>query len=105
MEGVMSGQPSTVSLYPARWWSPAEEADALAMKKAGAPHHKIGKALNRSTQAVDRHMRVLIEREKLGSAAARNRPCITCHTTFHSSGPGNRMCARCRQLSVSPYAI
>ena len=101
----MSGRQSTSPRSPTRWWSPAEEAAALAMKKAGDSHREIGQELNRSTQAVNVHMAILLEREKQGSAAARNRPCISCHRTFHSSGPGNRMCTRCRQLSISPYAL
>ena len=31
-------------------------------------------------------------------------PCITCRETFLSEGKHNRMCDRCRGLSVSPFA-
>lgn len=33
------------------------------------------------------------------------RPCLRCRTPFESSGPGNRLCERCRTQNVSPYAI
>jgi hypothetical protein len=31
------------------------------------------------------------------------RPCICCRRSFESSGPGNRMCERCRGRDVSPF--
>lgn len=32
-------------------------------------------------------------------------PCLCCRQPFASSGPGNRMCDRCRTRNVSPYAL
>lgn len=36
---------------------------------------------------------------------AGSRPCLRCRKPFESSGPGNRMCDRCRGCDVSPYAL
>ena len=33
------------------------------------------------------------------------RPCLCCRQPFESSGPGNRMCERCRTRDVSPFSI
>lgn len=33
------------------------------------------------------------------------RPCLCCKTPFKSQGPGNRLCARCRGISVGPFEI
>lgn len=31
------------------------------------------------------------------------RPCLRCRAPFRSEGPHNRMCAKCRTVSVSPF--
>jgi hypothetical protein len=33
-----------------------------------------------------------------------NRQCMTCRAPFHSEGAHHRMCERCRDRSVSPFA-
>ena len=35
----------------------------------------------------------------------RVRSCMTCGNNFQSTGAANRMCGRCKNGSVSPYAV
>lgn len=47
------------------------------------------------------HVRAIEALERLKrKAQMKDRPCMTCSTVFKSDGPGNRMCPKCRGLSL-----
>jgi len=47
------------------------------------------------------HERAIEALERLQRKAQEKvRPCIICQTEFTSTGPGNRMCPRCRGMSL-----
>jgi len=80
-------------------WSPAEDAQLLALLAEGKSSCAIAKAIGRRESSVYRRIEILAAKPKM-----KMRPCLCCGREFQSAGPHNRLCGACRNLNVSPYA-
>lgn len=90
-------------------WTPEEDAGLRRMLAEGRTHRAMAEALGRPRSSIESRMNTLGLRARPVLApppgAPRWRPCLCCGKTFVSAGPGNRLCSRCRTISVSPYAL
>jgi hypothetical protein len=90
--------------------TPAEDAELLALRRAGRGWDEIARLTGRSSASTcAARWRVLREKQKRADDAARlatrqrERNCMTCRTLFMSQHNGNRMCGPCREIDVSPF--
>jgi hypothetical protein len=102
-------------------WTPEQDARLAAMRTQGFGPEAIALAVGHSKDACvtrmsalglsKREKRPAFHRETYASPASeaktkgKRRPCLCCTKLFWSTGPGNRLCGNCRQISVSPLAM
>lgn len=101
-----------------RPWREEEDAFLIEQIGTGLSRSEIAHHLERAYSSVNtrvQHLRqtgrlnpfkpaVKAATEELRKSGQKVRPCLRCTNDFSSTGPMNRLCPRCRNLDVSPYA-
>lgn len=101
-----------------RPWREDEDAFLIAQIGTGVTRSEIADHLGRAYSSVTSRTQYLRQTGRLnppkpkagGPVTApqpgrKVRPCLSCTKAFVSTGPMNRLCPRCRTLSISPYAL
>ncbi len=98
------------------YWSPAEDAELLELRRKQLTLAQIAKLMDRSYESCKARV---AELRKSGVVVAPDanhrkaklrhtttqRKCLCCGRLFPSEGPHNRLCTGCRSKSCSPYAL
>lgn len=85
-------------MKPWRPFTPAEDAELLAMAARGKTDSEIARALSRHPSGVSYRRNLLMDRPPTGAARSgkvANRTCLRCGKRFKSAGYMNRLCVRC----------
>jgi hypothetical protein len=112
-------------------WTPQDDARLVAMRTQGYGFEAIALVIGHSADGCKVRARILGAYKggpgsepaaaKAGGPTLRRDPncsptsdaktkgkwrwCLCCKKKFWSTGPGNRLCGNCRQISVSPLAM
>lgn len=81
-------------------WTPEEDATLNRMMREGRSYREISVALDRRTEW---SVKKRAGERKIPKAVKSKRSCMCCSKVFQSSGSMNRLCDRCRSVSIGPY--
>lgn len=86
-------------------WTPAQDKSLLALRAAGNNIAQLATALGRGKGSISSRLQDLgMGSPPAPAPTAKARPCLCCGKRFNSTGPGNRLCQKCRHKDVSPFA-